>query len=142
MAPAGPSAPKPVYEIDGRDFATLEDFFEVVGRVLIPGASWGRNLDAFNDILRGGFGTPPGGFTIRWSRSDLSRNRLGYAETARQLEHILRACHPANRSSVAARLNRARLGAGPTVFDWLIEIIGYHSARGWEEGDGVELVLA
>jgi len=54
-----------VYEIDGQRFSTLEDFYTEVSRVVIPGADWGHNLDAFNDILRGGFGTPEGGFTVR-----------------------------------------------------------------------------
>ena len=44
---------------------------------LIPGASWGRNLDAFNDILHGGFGTPDGPFVIRWHQSATTRARLG-----------------------------------------------------------------
>jgi RNAse (barnase) inhibitor barstar len=66
-----------VYEIDGRDFATLEEFYDVIGRVLIPGATWGHNLDALNDILRGGFGTPDDGFVLRWVHSALSRERLG-----------------------------------------------------------------
>ena len=46
------------YEIDGNDFSTLDEFYDEITRVLIPGVSWGRNLDAFNDILHGGFGTP------------------------------------------------------------------------------------
>jgi RNAse (barnase) inhibitor barstar len=66
-----------VYEIDGRDFSTLEEFYDVVSRVLIPGAAWGRNLDAFNDVLRGGFGTPDAGFTLRWENHQLSKDRLG-----------------------------------------------------------------
>lgn len=69
--------PKPVYTIDGRDLVTLEEFLGVVGRVVVPGAPWGHNLDAFNDILRGGFGTPDGGFVLRWVNSSLSRERLG-----------------------------------------------------------------
>ena len=75
---------KPTYEIDGADFQTLEEFYEVVSRVLIPDSSWGRNLDAFNDILRGGFGTPEGGFVFVWVNSALSRERLGYNATVRQ----------------------------------------------------------
>lgn len=62
----GVMLPKMMYEIDGARFTTLEGFYDEVSRVLIPGASWGHNLDAFNDILRGGFGTPPGDrFTLR-----------------------------------------------------------------------------
>jgi RNAse (barnase) inhibitor barstar len=88
---------KAVYEIDGRDFSTLEEFYGVLSRVLIPGAEWGRNLDGFNDILRGGFGTPEGGFVLRWVNSKLSRVRLRYPETVRQLERRLTRCHPLNR---------------------------------------------
>jgi RNAse (barnase) inhibitor barstar len=136
---------KVLYEIDGRDFATLDEFYNVIGRVLIiPGGAttWGHNLDALNDILRGGFGTPDDGFVIRWVHSALSRERLGYPETARQLEIRLALCHSTNQKSVRADLERARQGVGATVFDWLVEIIEDHGAGGRQHYDGVELVLA
>jgi RNAse (barnase) inhibitor barstar len=132
---------KPVYEINGHDFATLQQFYEVVSRVLIPGAEWGHNLDAFNDILRGGFGTPEGGFVLRWKNSALSRERLGYPETVRQLERSLTRCHPTNRQSVGEDLERARREVDSTVFDWLVEIIQVHCEGGREQEDGVELIL-
>ena len=59
------SRQKQVYEIDGAGFSSLEGFFDEVSRKLIPHAIWGKNLDAFNDILRGGFGTPEDGFVLR-----------------------------------------------------------------------------
>src|SRR5262249_4131429 len=132
---------KAVYEIDGRDFSTLEDFYLVVSRVLIPGAKWGHDLDALNDILRGGFGTPEGGFVLRWKNSILSRERLGYPETVRQLERKLTRCHPTNRQSVREELEQARRAVGPTVFDWLVEIIQIHCGGGREQEAGVELIL-
>lgn len=133
---------KTVLTIDGSNFSTLEEFFDEIERMLIPGAAWGRNLDAFNDILRGDFGTPSGGFVLQWQASDLSRERLGRAETVRQLEARLRGCHPTNRASVAEELERARRGMGSTVFDWLVEIIRTHGIGGDEAEDGVELILA
>lgn len=130
-------AEKMVYELDGKDFTTLEGLFDEVSRVLIPGADWGRNLDAFSDILQGGFGTPDSGFVLRWKNAHLSRERLGYAETIRQLERRLQSCHPSNRELVWMQLHHARNNQGPTVFDWLIQIIEEHS-----HGDGgVTLVL-
>jgi hypothetical protein len=129
------------YEIDGLDFGTLEGFYDIISRALIPGAWWGRNLDAFNDILRGGFGTPEGGFVLRWKISAVSRDRLGYPETVRQLKHRLARCHPTKRRFVRKDLQRAERGVGPTVFDWLVEIIRVHCAGGPEQEDGVELVL-
>jgi RNAse (barnase) inhibitor barstar len=132
---------KVVYEIDGCDFSNLEEFYDVISRVLIPEAEWGRNLDAFNDILRGGFGTPDGGFVLRWRNSAISRERLGYLETVRQLEIKLTRCHPNNRQLVKDELTRAQSRAGPTVFDWLTEIIQIHCAGGEEQEDGVQLIL-
>jgi hypothetical protein len=42
---------------------------------------------------------------------------------------------------VEQKLERARLGLGPTVFDWLVEMIEIYCAGGAEQEDGVELVL-
>jgi hypothetical protein len=42
---------------------------------------------------------------------------------------------------VGEDLERARRTVGPTVFDWLVEIIQVHCAGGGEQEDGVELIL-
>ena len=85
----------------------------------------GGNLDALNDCLRGGFGTPEDDdFVIEWRSHAMSRVHLSYPETVRQLEIRLLRCHSNHRESVAADLAAAKLGRGPTVFDWLVEIIG------------------
>lgn len=129
------------YEIDGSRFSTLEEFFDEVSRVMLPGQRWGHNLDAFNDILRGGFGTPENGFTINWKNHALSKERLGYGETIRQLELRLQRCHPKNREYVMTDLASARAHRGQTVFDWLVGIIRIHGLGGSEERDRVELML-
>ena len=132
---------KRIYEIDGSRFSTLEGFFDEVSSVLIPGKDWGKNLDSFNDILRGGFSTTDGGFILKWKNSDLSREKLGYAETVRQLEHRVQHCHPSNRTHISDDLANAKNGIGPTVFEWLTEIIRVHCTGGEEHEDGIELVL-
>jgi RNAse (barnase) inhibitor barstar len=132
---------KPTYEIDGAQFSTLEGFYDEISRAVIPGSRWGRNLDAFNDILRGGFGTPEGGFLLRWTNSALSRERLGYAETVRQLKLQLEICHVANRASIQQDLSDASKGHGPTVFDRLVDIFSAHMKGRREDSDGVELEL-
>ena len=128
------------YEIDGERFSTVEEFYDELDRVMNL-APWGRNLDAFNDILRGGFGTPEEGFTIRWKNHAVSQERLGYAATARQLELQLTNCHPSNRTSIVKELEEAKARRGQTIFDWLVEIIRIHCRGGREEQDGVDLVL-
>lgn len=129
------------YEIDGTRFSTLEEFYDEVSRVLIPGVLWGRNLDAFNDILRGGFGTPEEGFLLVWKHSDMSRKNLSYQETVRQLQLRLARCHPSNREFVARDLESAKGNEGLTVFDWLVEIIRAHGPGGDEAEDSIELDL-
>jgi hypothetical protein len=132
---------KPIIELDGTTFSTLEGFAEAFSRVALADHAWHGNLDAFNDILRGGFGTPDGGFILRWINSGVSRERLGYVETIRQLEELLIKCHPSNRTHITEELEAARAGLGHTVFDWLVEIIESHGEGGEESEDGVELDL-
>ncbi|MEV6840507.1 barstar family protein [Streptomyces sp. NPDC051133] len=112
------------YVLDGSRVGTLEDFWQVVGQSIGCGGYFGRNLDAFADCLRGGFGTPADGdFVIEWHDHEASRQNLGHPETARQLEMWLAHCHPTNKTRMAARLAEARAGRGPTVFDWLVEMM-------------------
>ncbi|MGW2987550.1 barstar family protein [Streptomyces goshikiensis] len=114
-----------IYVLDGRRIHSLEDFWLVMGEAVNgPGGYFGRNLDAFNDCLRGGFGTPDNDdFAVEWHDHVYSQQALGYAETARQLEIRLGRCHHTNRSHVAKELAAARAGEGLTVFDWLVEIL-------------------
>ena len=65
------------YVLDGPRITSLDAFYDEVSNVLVPGRWWGRNLDAFDDILRGGFGTPKTGFILRWQHADVSRAALG-----------------------------------------------------------------
>lgn len=58
-----------------------------------------------------------------------------------KLEHMLERCHPANRESVRQRLAAARDGTGPTLFDWIVEIIKIHCPGGSEAEDNVLLIL-
>ena len=115
-----------VFELEGARINDLDGFYAEVSRVLIPGAEWGHNLDAFDDVLCGGFGLPEGGFTLVWHESEQSRVRLGHVETVRVLEQRLGHCHPDNRLGIAERIDAARKGEGQTIFDDLLEIIGGH----------------
>jgi RNAse (barnase) inhibitor barstar len=115
-----------VLTIDGLAFSTLEEFYEVVGAVLVPGQDWGRNLDAFNDILCWRLGEDREPYVLVWKNSKVSRKRLNHLEAERQLERRLKYCHPSNRALVAEQLARASQCEGPTVFDWLVEIIQEH----------------
>ncbi len=134
---------KPVIEIDGRTFDDLLGFYDEVSRKLVASDQvWGRNLDALNDVLRGGFGTPQGGFVIRWCHSERSRECLGQSAMVRHLEAVLARCHPSNVPALRERLEAARRGEGPSLFDELVSIFRRHGPGGRESEDGVELELA
>lgn len=64
------------YELDGKDFRSLKQFYEVFGCVVLNNYIC-PNLNAFNDVLRGGFGTPDEGFIIIWNNSSISQKALG-----------------------------------------------------------------
>lgn len=114
--------PLPVFVIDGARFNGLDGFWDEVERVLIPTAKWGRNLDALADVLAGGFGTPQGGFVVRWVNAARSRELLGFDETARWLEERLPEVHASNRAEFARRLEHARNKRGETLFEALVDI--------------------
>jgi Barstar (barnase inhibitor) len=130
----------PVLVIDGAQFSDFDGFAREFSR-LLRGYTWRGNLDAFNDLLRGGFGTPEHGWVLRWLNSESSRAALGYQETTRRLEGLLLTCHPSQRSIIQARISRARRGEGPTLFDEIVDIIRVHGPGGNESEDGVLLEL-
>lgn len=78
----------------GSDLTRLRSFTRPVGRVFVDGEPWGENLNAFDILLHGGIRQIPKEFRLVWKHTKRSRERLGYAETVRQLTLQLRDCHP------------------------------------------------
>ncbi len=68
-----------------------------------------------------------------YAHAPLTRERLGYTETVRQLTLQLRDCHPTVLIKTAWALRAALRGQGTTVFDWIVAIL--------EEHPNVELLL-
>jgi RNAse (barnase) inhibitor barstar len=89
---------RPEVIIDASQFSDLGGFAEHFGKVALRGQHcWNGNLDAFNDILRGGFGTPEGGFTMVWRNHQKSRQDL--AKTFDTLLEIIRTHGPGGEES-------------------------------------------
>lgn len=130
----------PVLTIDGGQF---DDFDGFAARFsgLLDEFEWRGSLDAFNDILRGGCGTPDGGFEFRWLNSRRSREVLGWRATIRWFEDTLARCHASNVPRLTAELEAARRGEGTTLFDWIVEIIERHGPGGSEAEDNVVMRL-
>jgi len=137
----GLSLRKQVFVLDGAKFSSLDEFYPYFAAAVSLNTDWGRNLDAFNDVLRGGFGTPEGGFILRWENSALSRERLGYPKTIKWFRRLLARCHSESVIDFRQSAAGAIQGRGRTLFDLIVEIIRDHGPGGDEEEDGVELRL-
>jgi RNAse (barnase) inhibitor barstar len=124
--------------IDGDNFSDFQGFTkEFSFKVLSNKHIWKGNLDAFNDILRGGFGDieEDDEVEIVWKNSKKSINDLSYDETIRRLNEILVNCHPTNKEFVLQKIRLAESNQGSTVFDLLIEIVKEH------ENKNINLIL-
>ena len=126
--------------IDGSRFSDFAGFVREFSANLVD-FEWHGSLDAFTDILRGGCGTPDGGFILQWTFSDRSRAALGYDSKALWLEQALTGCHESNRDSIRQRLSAAERNEGPTLFDDLVALIRRHGPDGPEFDSAVDLVL-
>ena len=140
-SPVDSPVKRPTFEIDGARCTSLDAFYAELDRSLGL-ADWGHNLDGFNDILRGGFGTPAGGFVLRWARAREARTHLGYPATVAHLEAKVRRCHPSSVVFVQADLEVARRNEGQTLFELVLEILAVHGPGGAEQGDGIDVELS
>ncbi|MEY9976790.1 barstar family protein [Lysinibacillus sp. RC79] len=115
-----------VFVVDGNNFSRFKEFCKEFSRVVLSGKyEWSGNLDAFNDILFGGFGEieVEEKYTIIWRNSDKSKSDLGYEETIIKLNEKLKKCHPSNEKYVLQEIKDAKMNKGPAIFDSIKEII-------------------
>lgn len=120
---------KKTFTIYGDNFSDFQSFTkEFSFNVLSNKHNWNGSLDAFNDILRGGFGDIEENDEIEiiWKNSKKSITDLSYHETIKKLNEKYEKCHPTNKEFVIQEINMARKNQGPTIFDWIIEIIKEH----------------
>jgi len=79
--------------INGDAFSTLEGFYSEIDKVLTKDLNWdtGHNLDAFNDLLRGGFGVYEYEEPIKliWQNSDKSKVDLNILRNGQTIYQIL-----------------------------------------------------
>jgi hypothetical protein len=109
---------------DGRGFSTLEEFCQLAGTLAKPDQQIRTcTLDWLNDVLSWPFFAIGVRYDFVWRNSEVSRQRLGYTETIRQLEARGVERFPNEFTGKAVSdIHAARRGEGPTVFDWLVEI--------------------
>jgi hypothetical protein len=113
------------FEINADNFDDFGGFIREFNRVFAShiGGEWNGNLDAFNDYLS----WPARPYVIRWRKSWKSRRDLGYEATVAWYLRKILDSEPPSKSAWWDPLDAARKREGPTVFDWLVEIIADNS---------------
>ena len=117
------------YTIDGlacRDFAsTIIEYNRVFDSWWGEGY-WNGNLDAFNDIID--WPNDCEEYALVWSESEAAREHLGHQAMAEWLRNKIGECVPGAPAwdDWQRRLADAERAQGPTMFEWLVEIIQSH----------------
>ena len=117
-------------EIEGNSINDIASFYEEINRVLMAGESWqiGPSLDAFDDLLYGGYGTLQGAESIEliWHHIDHSSKALGYQATRAYYLDKLRPGSPFNKKLFAEKLGALEAGRGETYFESILAILADH----------------
>lgn len=113
--------------INGDNFTDLESFYDEIDRVLTKDLDWdtGHNLDAFNDLLRGGFGIYEYEEPIKliWKNISKSNTDLGLEATKKWYERKITENKIENQQFFTDKLKELTDKNGQTLFDIIIEII-------------------
>lgn len=116
--------------IDGRNIRDIPSFYDEVNRVFMAGEDWrlGHSLDAFDDMLYGGYGAIAGTEPVRlcWRGFEESRFTLGLPATRDFLQQKLARPHLFDTVRVTRQLDALEQGTGQTYFEILLEIIAGH----------------
>ena len=117
-------------EIEGNAINDIASFYQEINRVFMAEESWliGPSLDAFNDLLFGGYGALQGAQSVEllWHHMDHSRNALGYQTTRVYYLDKLRPGSPYNKKLFEEKLGALERGIGETYFDTILTILADH----------------
>lgn len=116
--------------IEGSSIHDIPSFYDEINRVFMAAENWklGPSLDAFNDLLYGGFGAVENNEPVQlvWNNIESSKAALGYETTKRYYVEKLLPGSPFNKKYFQEKLEELNQGKGQTYFDILMEIIAGH----------------
>ncbi|QEC44044.1 barstar family protein [Pseudobacter ginsenosidimutans] len=116
--------------IEGSRIHDIRSFYDEINRVFMAAEDWklGPSLDAFNDLLYGGFGAIGNNEPVEliWNNIEACKAALGYETTKRYYEEKLLPGSPFNKIYFQEKLEELNQGKGQTYFDILMEIIAGH----------------
>ncbi|RYF57906.1 MAG: ribonuclease inhibitor [Cytophagaceae bacterium] len=116
--------------IEGISINDIVSFYAEINRVFMAEESWliGPSLDAFNDLLFGGYGALQGAQSVDllWHNMDHSREALGYQTTRVYYLDKLSPGSPYNKKLFKEKLQALEHGTGETYFDVIMAILADH----------------
>lgn len=117
-------------EIEGNTINDITSFYKEINRAFMLGESWliGQSLDAFNDLLFGGYGALQGAQSVKlvWRHMDHCRKALGYQTTRDYYLEKLKPGSPYNKKLFTEKLVALDNGSDETYFDSIMSIIAQH----------------
>ncbi|MCD7971618.1 MAG: hypothetical protein LUG18_02970 [Candidatus Azobacteroides sp.] len=118
------------FTIDGSKIHNIPSFYEEINSVFMSKEDWklGESLDAFSDMLYGGYGEIKGNEEIRLLWKDFEKNRadLGLELTKNYYRNKLKYPSTFDVRFVEQKLAELENGTGKTYFEMIQEIIGEH----------------
>ncbi|SEJ61219.1 Barstar (barnase inhibitor) [Dyadobacter koreensis] len=116
--------------INGSSIKDIPTFYQEINRIFMSDENWeiGQSLDAFNDLLYGGFGVIKSGEAVEliWNNSEESRQSLGYAVTKAYYNEKLKPDSPFNKEMFREKLVALENGNGETYFEIILSVITDH----------------
>lgn len=116
--------------IRGRDIRDIPSFYAEINSVFMADEDWklGESLDAFNDLLFGGYGAIAGPEPVElvWEDIEASRVALGIDTTRAHLSAKLRQPDRYSVAVIQQQLDQLEEGDGSTYFDAILDIIRDH----------------
>lgn len=117
--------------INGSRIHDKTSFYEEINRKFMQNESWqlAESLDAFDDLLYGGFGAirEKEEITLIWENFEANREALGTEFTISYYQEKLKYPDDFDSSVIQKRLDALKEGKGQTYFEILQEIIAEHS---------------
>lgn len=117
--------------IDGNNIHDIDSFYREINRIFMKDEDWilGPSLDAFNDLLYGGYGVMKhyDKTTIIWLAFEKNRIDLGYKCTRDYYLSKISQPEVFNQVHFQKKLKELEDDNGQTYFDILLEIIKEHS---------------
>jgi RNAse (barnase) inhibitor barstar len=116
--------------LEGKNIYDIPSFYREINQVFMQNEDWelGESLDAFNDLLFGGFGLLKDlpHIQLIWNNADLSSQALDYDTTKVYYLKKIEPGSPYNRIHFEQKLSELEAGNGQTYFQIILEIISDH----------------